>query len=339
MQPANQAVTIGGAASFSVTASGTPPLSYQWNFNTTNIMGATNATLILTNVQMSQAGHYAVAVTNLYGSVTSSNAVLAVGTSPTIITQPAGQSFALGCDATFNVHAEGTKPLSYQWEFDGANLVGDTNTSLTLANVQTSNFGSYSVVVANLFGSVTSSPALLALGHPPMAGADTIYRFAAGGVRANVNVLLANDTDADGNDLTIIGVSPNSAGSGTVGLTNNWVYYTPPADSTNSSTFDTFTYILSDGHCGTDIGAVTVQIRADNPQPVTFAIANPGDGSVRLTFDGIPDYAYRLEYTADLFNPNWQTLATQTADGFGVCQFEDRSLTNAPVRFYRAVWP
>ena len=77
-QPTNQTVTVGGTATFSVTASGTPPLSYQWNFNGTNIGGATNTTLTLTNVQASQAGNYAVLVTNLFGSILSSNAVLTV---------------------------------------------------------------------------------------------------------------------------------------------------------------------------------------------------------------------------------------------------------------------
>ena len=56
-QPTNQTVYVGGTASFSVTASGTLPLSYQWNFNQTNIANATNATLVLTNVQLNQAGN------------------------------------------------------------------------------------------------------------------------------------------------------------------------------------------------------------------------------------------------------------------------------------------
>ena len=335
-QPTNQTVIVSGTANFSVTASGTPPLSYQWNFNGTNIVGATNTTLTLINVQVRQAGNYAVLVTNVYGSATSIVATLSVAISPVIASQPKNQFVPLGCDATFNVCARGTKPLSYQWWKDGLALSGQTNMSLTLTNVQTSDFGSYSVVVTNDFGSVTSSPAQLALGHPPIANPDTIYRFASGGVRVNVGGLLANDTDPDGDSLTIIGVSPNSAAGGTVGLTNNWIYYAPPGGSANG---DTFTYIVSDGHCGTDVGTVTVQIKADNPQPLTFAIANPGDGFIRLTFDGIPGYTYRIEYTDDLSNPDWQTLNTETADSFGVCQFVDGSLTNAPARFYRAVWP
>jgi hypothetical protein len=75
-QPTNQTVSVGGVANFSVAASGTPPLSYQWSFEGTNIMGATNTLLTLGNVQLCQAGNYTVLVTNLYGSILSSNAML-----------------------------------------------------------------------------------------------------------------------------------------------------------------------------------------------------------------------------------------------------------------------
>ena len=77
-QPTNQTAFVGGNATFSVTAGGTTPLSYQWSFNTTNLLGATNATLTLTNLQFAQAGVYAVLVTNNYGSILSSNATLTV---------------------------------------------------------------------------------------------------------------------------------------------------------------------------------------------------------------------------------------------------------------------
>jgi Tol biopolymer transport system component len=74
----NQTVPVGGTAAFSITVSGTAPFSYQWSFNGTNISGATNASLTLTNVQFSQAGNYAICVTNAYGSALSSNALLLV---------------------------------------------------------------------------------------------------------------------------------------------------------------------------------------------------------------------------------------------------------------------
>ncbi len=75
-QPTNQAVVVSNTATFTVVVDGVPPLSYQWNFNGTNIVGATNSVLTLTNVQFSQAGNYAALVTNAFGSILSSNAML-----------------------------------------------------------------------------------------------------------------------------------------------------------------------------------------------------------------------------------------------------------------------
>jgi hypothetical protein len=63
---------------FTVTASGTPAPAYQWTFNSTNIAGATGSSYTRLNAQLADAGAYAVTVTNVAGSVTSSNAVLAV---------------------------------------------------------------------------------------------------------------------------------------------------------------------------------------------------------------------------------------------------------------------
>ena len=81
-QPANQVATVGGSASFSVAVGGTPPLSYQWSFGGSALDGATNASLTLTNVQLSQAGDYSVVITNVAGTASSSNATLSVNFPP-----------------------------------------------------------------------------------------------------------------------------------------------------------------------------------------------------------------------------------------------------------------
>ncbi len=77
-QPTNTTVYVGSNASFTVSASGTQPLRYQWNLNGTTPVWATNATVVLTNVQFSQAGDYFVAITNSEGFVISTNATLTV---------------------------------------------------------------------------------------------------------------------------------------------------------------------------------------------------------------------------------------------------------------------
>jgi hypothetical protein len=76
-QPTNQTVPLGSNATFTVTAAGTAPLSYQWVFASTNITGATNSSLALTNVQAGMAGAYQVVVTNSAGS-TNATATLRV---------------------------------------------------------------------------------------------------------------------------------------------------------------------------------------------------------------------------------------------------------------------
>jgi hypothetical protein len=173
VQPTNQTIAVGSKATFSVTAIGTVPLRYHWQLNGTNLVngghisGATTANLTIKNARTNDSGNYTVVVTNLAGSVTSSNAVLTVASSPVITIQPTNQTMAVGSKATFTVTAIGTGPLSYHWQVNGTDLVNGSNISgattnvLTIYPAQTTNSGSYTVIVANHAGSVTSSNALL----------------------------------------------------------------------------------------------------------------------------------------------------------------------------------
>ena len=86
---------------------------------------------------------------------------------PVIFAQPSSQSVVEGGNATFTVGVAGTIPFSYQWEFNGTNLSGATDSTLTVSNAQPANAGDYSVVVSNTVGSATSSNALLTVTLPP----------------------------------------------------------------------------------------------------------------------------------------------------------------------------
>jgi hypothetical protein len=83
-QPTNQTSPVSASVTFSVAVSGSSPLTYQWTFNGNAVPGATSSTFVLTNVQSSQAGMYAVNITNIAGSITSSPARLSILVSPTI---------------------------------------------------------------------------------------------------------------------------------------------------------------------------------------------------------------------------------------------------------------
>ena len=163
-QPASQTVTAGDTVAFTVVASGTAPLSYQWKKGGTDIPGANSSSLTLTGVTSADAGSYTVVVNNSAGSTTSSAAVLTVnslGTAPVITTQPASQTVAAGDTVTFTIVATGTAPLSYQWKKGGNNIPGANSSSLTLTGVTSADAGSYTVVVSNSAGSTTSSAAVL----------------------------------------------------------------------------------------------------------------------------------------------------------------------------------
>jgi photosystem II stability/assembly factor-like uncharacterized protein len=110
--PQNQTVAVGANVSLAVVAAGSPPLSYQWRLNATNIPAATGSALALANVQMTNAGSYDVVVTNLYGSINSLAAMLTVLVPPQITSQPQDQSVAVGSNATFAVTATGSSPLA-----------------------------------------------------------------------------------------------------------------------------------------------------------------------------------------------------------------------------------
>jgi hypothetical protein len=82
---------------------------------------------------------------------------------PWIIRQPQSQTVNAGTSATFSVIAGGKAPLNYQWFFNGQPISTATDYSYSIARVQSTQAGTYSVVVSNSFGSVSSAPATLGI--------------------------------------------------------------------------------------------------------------------------------------------------------------------------------
>ena len=149
--------------------------------------GTTNLTLA--GVQASDAGTYFLMVTNFYGVVLSSNAILTVLLPPTIAAQPTNVTALAGGNETFTVIANGTGPLNYQWTLNNTNLTDATNLTLALIGLTTDQAGVYSVTVTNLAGSVTSSNAILSVYSstvPALSGlsfdADNNFSFTVAGV-------------------------------------------------------------------------------------------------------------------------------------------------------------
>jgi len=233
-QPQSQTVSQGASTSFSVIAGGAAPLYYQWRLYGTNISGATAANYTRVNVQPGDAGPYSVVVSNGLGTELSSDALLTVVVPPGITTHPLSQAVAQGADAVFSVEVSGTAPFSFQWFFNGAAIPGANAGSYTRANAQPADSGSYSVVVANLAGTVTSSNAvLLVVALPEITmqpynrvlnpGGLASFMVAAGGTPPLSYQWRWNGTDLAGateTSLLLNNVTTNQNGLYAVAVTN-----------------------------------------------------------------------------------------------------------------------
>jgi len=175
-QPQSCTNVLGTTATFTVGATGTEPLAYQWQkrdsfWNITDLADCTNAVMVLTNVQTSDALGYRVVVTNIEGAVISQVAYLTVVASAPRISATTSfqhQAVHLGSNASFAVSVSGLA-LWYQWRLDGHDLPGKTTTTLAITNAQPSDEGDYTVLVTNVAGAATSEPARLWVVPPPSA--------------------------------------------------------------------------------------------------------------------------------------------------------------------------
>jgi hypothetical protein len=140
--------------------------------------------------------------------------VFTPGAPPTVTLQPLSQAVGIGSNVSFTVSATGDAPLSYQWLFEGSNILGQTSTTLALTSVQLANAGDYAVVVSNAIGSVVSSDALLTVAGPkPIPAQDLIAELANGGItiqfagtpNAGYSVLATTDVSSPLVNWTVLG--------------------------------------------------------------------------------------------------------------------------------------
>jgi hypothetical protein len=239
-QPQSQTTVAGSSVTFSVTATGKGPITYQW-YSSAWPCSSNTPTLILTNVQKTNEGNYYVDVANAAGTVTSQIATLTVNpslTAPTIMIQPVNQTVAEGATIVFSVTANGTAPLAYQWRKNGVNIQGATSAVFTIQTVQIAEAGSYSVVIDNSAGSITSVAALLNVNPVPpsitgqpqnqavIVGANVTFSAAAEGTPTlnsrwmKGGVAFGSILEGSASSLTITNVQASDAGEYSVFFTS-----------------------------------------------------------------------------------------------------------------------
>jgi hypothetical protein len=165
-QPQSRANNPGSSASFTVAATGTAPLCYQWQKNGANIELASNTIYMIDSVAAGDAGAYLCLVSNVVGVVASAVAVLSVNAPVAIATQPQSRANNPGSSATFTVAATGTAPLYYQWQKNGTNIESASNTIYTIDPVTLGDVGTYRCLISNVVGVVESDAALLGVNNP-----------------------------------------------------------------------------------------------------------------------------------------------------------------------------
>ncbi|MBC7918736.1 MAG: hypothetical protein H7Y28_13085 [Rhodoferax sp.] len=313
MQPQAATVNDGASASFSVSVSGSAPLSYQWQKNGVAIDGAVGATYTLTAPTLSDNGaKITVTVSNSAGTASSQAVVLTVNAvPPTISTQPQSASADDGATATFSVVAAGSSPLTYQWLKNNVAIASATNASYTTADLAlTDDRSQYSVIVSNAAGSITSSVA-----------AATVRPLAPGFASP-----LQSVTVRDGAPVTLV-----SAAKGTLPLVYQWSRNGVPISGATAASYAfnakiadsgaRFSVAVTNAFGSATSAVATVNVDANAPffiaQPISVIATTSDTATFTATASGTPPLAYQWQRSDD-GGTEWTNVAGATSSNFNI---------------------
>ena len=295
-QPASVTVTAGQAATFSVMATGTAPLSYQWYVNSA-AAGTDSSSFTIAAATVGQTGaHIYVTVTDGVGSATSVTVTLTVNataTAPAITQQPASITVTAGQAATFSVTATGTSPLTYQWFMNGTASGANSNT-FSIAQTTTGQTGAQiHVKVTNSAGSATSNTATLTVNAAAPTAPDITQQPTNATVTAGQSAAFT---------VTATGTAP---------LTYQW-FLNGTAAGTNSSTYTISQTTL--GQTGAQI-FVTVTNTAGHAtsQTVTLTVNAAQTSAVNVL-----TYHNDVARTGQNLNESTLTTTNVKSSGFGL---------------------
>lgn len=299
--PASVLVSASSNATFSVTATGSQPMSYQWLFNGNPVSGATASQYSLTDVQSWNAGGYQVVIANSAGSVTSLLATLTVTpVAPYFVQQPLGASLPAGTNLTLTALAQGSEPIGYQWIHDGVQVSGAYQTSLTLTNLAVTNGGNYALVAFNTAGVSTSLVASVTVTAAPPVFVQQ---------PASASVLVGQP------------IALNSLATGSAPMQYQWYFNNNPLAGQTNNQYSSFAslgsagsyFVIATNNYGSAtsvVAQVTVNQPATLLQLLTNQIVNAGD-PVTLTVSaaGTGTLSYNWSQNGQAIAGNGATLA------------------------------
>ena len=160
-QPKSVEAVIGGKVIFEVAATGSAPITYQWNRDGVPLEGANFEKLIIENVEVASGGAYSVAVGNVSNSVESDTVILTVAAPPLVADLAVDQQVAVGETVQLWVVAEGAGSFAYQWKREGIVVPGATRAEFTIENIDSLDAGLYTVEITNSAGITASDPIMI----------------------------------------------------------------------------------------------------------------------------------------------------------------------------------
>ena len=235
--------------------------TFSWFYNGTNALPFTNNYYTLTNATTNSGGTYSLVLSNIAGVVTGSVTV-SVFIYPSIVEQPAAANILpVGTNVQLAVGAFGDS-IAYQWSKNTKVIPGATNSTLSLSNLAVAHAGSYTVVVSNVIGKVSSHPSVLSVIPPPAINGKPKTQTLVVNQPLNLSVLAS-------------GAKPYT------NLSYQWQFGTNIPNATNS-TFKianissnwagTFTVVVSNYGGATNASAVVSVIRDTSPPKLTVLV-------------------------------------------------------------------
>jgi acid phosphatase len=319
-QPTSQTLTAGQPATFTVAATGTTPLTYQWKKNGALISGATASSYSTGPTTASDNGvAFTVTVSNSAGATTSSPATLTVNAAavaPSITIQPINASVTAGRPATFIVAATGTAPLLYQWSRNGSAIAGATSASYTItATSATDNGATFSATVTNAIGAVTSNNAVLTVTAPTLTistsslpngvvgSAYSTLLHASGGTSPYTWAVQSGQLPAG---LALSGTSGNISGMPTMAETSPFTIGVH--DATGAAASKAFSIMISDAVAVARFGHIVI-VMEENANYSTVVVDT---GTMPYLNSLIAHYGLATQYYADTHPSigNYEMLVT-----------------------------
>lgn len=160
-QPIGAEVCVGTNVTLIAKATGTEPINFQWLFNDANVYGAnitgsqTN-TMQISSIFQGQEGWYKCNVSNMCGTTQTNEVFVKVNIPPVIIEQPLNSEVCEGTQIYYNIYAEGSNPLTYEWHKIGINEIISNTSELNFESSTPENTGEYYCLVSNMCGNIST---------------------------------------------------------------------------------------------------------------------------------------------------------------------------------------